>query len=137
MKYKFLEHTGEAMFEAYGKNLEELFVNAGLAMLDLMVGKSKVEPKIKREFKLESDKVDLLLYDFLSEIIFYKDAERLVFSKLKVKISEGYKLEAEFYGVELDMEKHEFGADPKAVTLHRFEVKEVKEGWKATVIIDI
>ena len=45
MKFKFLEHTADAKFQAFGKNLEETFANAALALTKLMTD-SKVKTKI-------------------------------------------------------------------------------------------
>ncbi len=35
------------------------------------------------------------------------------------------------------MKKHDLIVDVKAVTLHRFEVKQTETGWKASIILDI
>ena len=42
MRYKLLEHTADAMVEAYGKDLGERFGNAAYAMFDLMTDLKKV-----------------------------------------------------------------------------------------------
>ena len=40
MKYKFLEHTADVKFRAYGNGLEEAFSNAALALKQTILGKS-------------------------------------------------------------------------------------------------
>ena len=37
MKYKFFNKTADIKFQAYGKNLEEAFINAALAMTSIMI----------------------------------------------------------------------------------------------------
>src|SRR3989344_3577578 len=90
MKFKFLEDVAIAdiAFEAYGKNLENLFENCALALSDCMVNLKQIKPKIKKEIKLESDKLESLLYDFLSEIIFIKDTDGFLFFKYKIEIKQ-------------------------------------------------
>ena len=143
MPYRFLEDlaTADIAFEATSKTLEELFTEAALATTNVMVRDlKKIEETERREIKIEDDAIDMLLFNFLQEIIFYKDAEQLIFSRYDVKIrQEGphFKLKAKFYGERLDMNKHDLIVDVKAVTLHKFEVKKTDAGWEATVILDI
>lgn len=143
MPYKFLEDlaTADIAFEANGKTLEELFIQAALATTNVMVRNlKKIEGKEKREVRVEADQLDMLLFNFLQEIIFYKDAEQLIFGRYGVKIDKkdsGFKLTAEIFGEKLDMMKHDLIVDVKAVTLHQFEVKKTEEGWRVRVILDI
>src|SRR3989344_5330506 len=89
-KYRFLEDIAIAdiAYEAYGKDLNELFENAALAIFELSADLKTVEAEQKFEFKLENEKLDNLLYDFLSEILFLKDSKYVVFRKANVTINE-------------------------------------------------
>ena len=139
-KFKFLEHTADIMFEAYGKSLNELFENAAMAVSESMVKTKDVKPKTAKIVKLQNVKVEMLLFDFLSELLYLKDAEQLVFSAFKVKVEEAkgnFSLQAELKGDKLNMKTQEFRNDVKAITLHLFEVKKEKAGWTARVIVDI
>jgi len=139
-KYKFFDHTADVLFEAEGKSLDELFEAAGLATEETQVDLKDVKQKIKKEISLEKDNVEMLLFDFLQELIFLKDAELLLFSKIKVDVKEEksiYRLKAQLVGEKIDPKKHNLKVDVKAVTLHRFEVKKTKTGWFARVILDI
>lgn len=142
MPYKFLEDIAiaDVAFEATGKTLEELFESAGLAVTNTQVKDLKsVKQKVSKEIKVDSDSIEMLLFNFLQELIFLKDAELLLFSKFNISIKKGkkYKLEAKAYGEKLDMKKHELLVDVKAVSLHNFKVEETKYGWKADVILDV
>ena len=141
MKYKFLEDVALAdiAYEAYGKNLNELFENAALAIFELSADLKTVEAKKKFEVNLEHEKLDNLLYDFLSEILFLKDSKYTVFKKVKVTIKEGKpnKLNAVLEGDTINPQKQQLENDIKAVTMHMFEVKKEKNRWKATVVVDI
>ncbi|MEK6937168.1 MAG: archease [Nanoarchaeota archaeon] len=139
MKYRFLDHTADIMFEAYGSSLNKLFENSALATEETMVNLKQIKPKIKKEVNLESKNIENLLFDFLAELIYFKDAELLLFSKIKVNIKKQkgiYKLKAILQGEKLT-NKHEQKVDVKAVTMHKFEIKKVKDNYNATVILDI
>ncbi len=140
MKFKFLEHTADIMFEAYGKSLDELFEHAAMAVSESMIKTKDVKPKTAKTVKLQNVKLEMLLFDFLSELLYYKDAEQLVFSAFSVKVGQKngkYLLQAELKGDKLNMKTQEFRNDVKAITLHLFEVKREKAGWTARVIVDI
>lgn len=143
MPYKYLEGITQAdvAFEASGKTLEEMFEAAAVATTGTMIrDPKKVEQKVTKQVKKEAENVEKLLYDFLEEIIFLKDAEQLFLSGFKVSISgeEGkYSLEAEMSGEEINPEKHEIVVDAKAITMHKFEVKKEGDEWKAIVVIDV
>ncbi|MEC4818008.1 MAG: archease [Scytonema sp. PMC 1069.18] len=48
-----------------------------------------------------------------------------------------YKLTAITQGETLDRDRHEQRVDVKAVTLHRFQLEKMNDGWTAMVILDI
>lgn len=140
-KYKFLEDVAIAdiAFEAYGKNLNELFENAALAIFELSADVETIDAVKKIEFELENEKLDNLLYDFLSEILFLKDSKYMVFKHVHVSITEGkkHKLKAVLEGDTINPEVQHLENDIKAVTMHMFELKKEKNQWKATVVVDI
>lgn len=132
-KYKFLEDVAIAdiAYEAYGKDLNELFENAALAVFELMADVKTIDAKEKIEFGLENEKIDNLLYDFLSEILFFKDSKYMVFKNAKVLVSEeknNYKLKAILEGEKINPQKQQLENDIKAVTMHMFELKKEKKG---------
>ncbi|HQL83131.1 MAG TPA: archease, partial [Spirochaetota bacterium] len=88
----------------------------------------------------ESREIDLLYFDFLSELIYYKDSEKLILLPERISVtssSEGYRIACEMRGDRIDRNRHVFTIDIKAVTLHNLIVKQQDEGWSATVVIDV
>ena len=141
-KYKFLEDVAIAdiAYEAYGENLNEMFENAALAIFELSADIKTIESKEKVEIKLEHEKIDNLLYDFLSEILFLKDSKYMVFKDVEVSINEKnkkYYLTSILMGDTINPEKQHLENDIKAITMHMFEVRKGKNNWIATVVVDI
>jgi len=138
MKYKFLDHTADVMFEAYGSSLSELFENSALATEETMINLKQIKQKTKKEINLENKNIENLLYDFLAELVYLKDAELLLFSKVKASIKKDkvYKLKVVLFGEKLT-KKHDQKVDVKAVTWHNFKISKVKAKYKARVILDI
>ena len=143
MPYKFLEEIGIAdiAFEATGRDLPELFKVAADATMNVMIDNlDAIEPRETRNIELSNEKIDMLLFDFLQELIYFKDAERLLLRTREVRIDERDQkcfLKAEATGESLDAARHHQRADVKAVTLHDFSVKKEDGGWKARVLLDI
>ncbi len=139
MRYRLLDiATADIAFEAYGKDLNELFVNIGKAVTEIMTDIKKVKPEMTKEFEIHSEDLESLVFDFISELLYYKDAEGLVFSEFEIRIekNEKYNLKCIAKGEKLKREKHEIRMEVKAATYHQMLIKRDKE-WKARIVLDV
>jgi len=142
MPYRYLGDiaTADVAFEATGKSLEEAFTSAAEATLNVMIDEpDRIERKEAVDVELENDELEMLLFDFLNELVYYKDSRKLLLRVDEIRIEdEGqFRLAAKLSGEKLDPLKHPLGADVKAVTLHRFSLSKSDDGWKATAVLDI
>lgn len=143
MPFNFLEEvaTADIAFEAWGEDLEETFISAADATMNVMVEElNSIQPRERREIQLENDEMDLLLFDLLQELIYYKDSEKLMLRVHQARVkgdAKPYALEVIALGEKLDPERHHPRVDVKAVTLHHFRLEKTERGWKALVILDI
>jgi SHS2 domain-containing protein len=143
MPYRYLEDIAiaDAAFEAWGDSLEELFISASHATLNIMVSDlSAIRPRQFRHFRVEEAQIDMLLFQLLQELIYYKDAEQLMFLVRNVRISRNedhWFAFAEVAGESIDPQRHDLIVDVKAITLHNFAVRQSGKGWTATVTVDV
>ena len=143
MPYKFLENVGTAdiAFEATGRDLPELFTAAADATMNVMIDNlDAIESRETQQIELSNDNIEMLLFDFLQELIYFKDAKRLLLRARDTQIDqkgEAYFLKAKVVGERLDDTRHQQRADVKAVTLHGFSVEKHGDSWKARVLLDI
>jgi len=143
MPYEFLEDvaTADIAFRAQGHDLNELFTAAADATMNVMVEDLEtIERRVTKSVTDEAEAEDLLLVEFLQELIYFKDAERLLLRPVSVSVERGdtrLRVSATLAGERLDPARHEQRADVKAVTYHRLEVKRTAQGWEAFVILDI
>lgn len=145
--YSYLDGltSADVAFEASGETVEEMFSEAGIALLGVMVrDPSKIEHKKKTKIKKKAENIEKLLFDFLDELIFLKDAKQMFYSKFDININEKkenektiLELDAVAYGERINPKKHDIVIDAKAVTMHHFKVQKTDKGWKCQVIIDV
>jgi SHS2 domain-containing protein len=141
--YEYLDDvaTADIAFRAWAPDLAGAFVAAADATTNVMIEDlSAIRPATRRPLHLENDSLEMLLFDFLNEIVYLKDAERLVVRIPAVEIAPGpagHVLEATVAGETLDPARHATRVDVKAVTLYRFGLRQTETGWEATVILDV
>lgn len=139
MDYEYLEHTADAEFIAYGQTLEDVFVNAARATFALIVDPAIVNPAVSREVHLTSDSLDYLIYDWLAELLYLEEVDRLLFSLFEVKISHidgEYVLSGRAHGERIRPE-HEISLHIKAVTYHDLRVEKINNRYEAQILLDI
>jgi len=118
-----------------------MFISCADGLLRTMAeAPEQVERKVERIIRLDNQELDLLLFAFLQELIFYKDARRLLLHADHVQIEERenvFHLEALVRGEQIDRVRHHLLVDVKAVTLHRFQVLFTDNAWRAVVELDV
>ncbi len=139
-KYEYLYHIADAKFRAYGATLEEAFENAALAMFNVMIDTSKVESKELRKIEITSPDIKMLLADWLSELLYMFEVDDIVFCEFNIsrieKSGEEFSLTGKAWGEPIDLSRHRFDAQVKAVTLHELEVEQDDGGafWVQVVV---
>jgi len=143
MPFRFLEDiaTADVAFEAWGATREEVFSSCAAALLRTMIEEPEEVAHSKEiQIHLEREELDLLLFAFLNELVFHKDARRLLLHADDVVIMERdgvFHLDAVVRGEEIVPERHKMLVDVKAITLHHFSLVKAGNLWKATVIVDV
>lgn len=133
MKYKFLEHTADIKFQAFGSTIEKAFENSALAMFNAM-SDDKIKSVKKKKIKVQGKDNESLLYNFLEELLFLLDTENFFLSRIKVKIKD-LSLTGEVFGD--NVKNYETKVDVKAVTYNQMFVKKLGNKWVCQVVIDV
>ena len=79
--YQYLEHTADVLFEAEAPSLGELFEQCGLAVEEAQVELKGFGTDNQKKIKGKNSKLEYLLFDFLDDLLFFKDSEQMIFSK--------------------------------------------------------
>jgi SHS2 domain-containing protein len=131
MEYRFLEHTADVMFEAYGKSYEQALENAAKAMFSVL---GNAGDKEKVDFFISAHNLEELTVQALADLLAYADTHEMVLSKVKVKTfdQKACSLVLEAWG-----EKKRPRDAVKAVTYHELMVQEDKSGWTIRILLDV
>ena len=102
--YELIDHTADVAIKAYGKTLSEAFENAAKGMFDIITNNSDIESIGQYNIELETDNLEQLLVDWLSELLFLNSANNIVFGFFKVDLDEKKnKLSAKVFGEKFDI----------------------------------
>lgn len=138
--YEYLPHPADVRFKVHGTTLEETFEQAAHAMFGVIIHTSTLNPEHSVDIKLESEGLENLLYDYLSELLYLFEVEEIVFGRFRVysikKANGSYILHGQASGENLDPERHSFETEVKAVTYHQLKVTKEKGEYSAHVIVD-
>ena len=136
--HEVFEHTADLGIRIRSATTSGLFSEAGLALFELMVENLGVTRLAERHnIELQNNKLDLLFFDWLNELLYLFDAKLLILSQFEVTL-EGDKLTAVVSGEPRDETRHQLDHEVKAITYHQLKVQEQLDGtWLAEVILDI
>src|SRR5690242_9568639 len=85
--YETFEHTADLGLRARAADLDTLFAEAAQALCAAIVeDPTTVRPARAVAVRLEGDDRELLLFDWLKELLYHFDAEHLLFGKFAVHV---------------------------------------------------
>ncbi len=131
------EHTADVGLAASANSLEELFEALAEGLGNFICDRDTVEEKNSVEVSTESEDVEALAVDFLSQVLRVIQVEKLCLSRVSVGQIDENKVVATVYGEPYKPEKHEIAIEVKAVTYHQLEVRREGDIWIGRVILDI
>ncbi len=126
------EHTGELKLRIEAPTLAELFAEAGRALAETM-GPANDGPLVTKRIEIEASDREALLVDWLNELVFLSEVEKAIFREFRVELPSERRLEAVASGVKVERLRNPV----KAATYHGLSVSERKDGFVATVVVDV
>ncbi len=135
-KFKFLAHTADRKFQAFGKTLEEVFKNSALALFNIVYD-SKIKNKKKFKINVKGKDLENLMYNFLEEFLVLIDSKNFLPAQIKIlKLDkENFKIKAEVFGD--DAKNYQISEHVKAITYSEMFIKKLGEKWVSQVVLDI
>ena len=135
--YELFDHTADLGLRIRADDLGRLFEEAAEALFSALVANLDAVRAVEQAtIRLEVDRHDDLLHDWLAELLYRFHAEHRVYSQFEVDVTGG-KLTATARGEPIDAARHEIETEIKAITYHGLFVEQDADGWKAEAIVDL
>lgn len=131
------EHTADLGLRIEAADREQLFSEAALGLFEIICGDlGQVRAVRESSFRVSGNDAAYLLFDWLNELLYAFETQRMLFSSFRVRFVAGG-LDGVAAGEPYDPERHELAHEVKAITYHGLAVERTAAGWTATVIVDI
>ena len=135
--YEVVEHTADAGLRIEAPDLNGLFVDAAKGLYSLIIENPEdIRPLQEVEIHVDGSQTDYLLFDWLNELLYRFDSERLLLAEFSLDV-DGRGLHVRARGETFDPARHRAAHEVKAITYHELCVQQVSGGWEARVIVDI
>jgi SHS2 domain-containing protein len=135
--YRVFEHTADLGLRVEASTLEELLVEAARGLVSLVVANpDAVLPVVKKTYEVAGTEPDLLLFDWLTELLYTFDTERILFSQFDIRLTPAG-LTATCRGETANPNRHRLEHEIKAITYHGLFVRQTNQHWEAEFIVDI
>lgn len=125
-RFEILEHTADVGVRAFGVNPEQTFQSSVAGLFSILLESGGTAPTTRREIRVTAGDYATLLCNFLNDLIYLFDAEKLVPVSVVVDELTPSNLRTRVEFTDFDPSRHKIRTYAKAVTYHqlRFELHE-------------
>ena len=136
-RWEHLEHGADIGIRGYGGSLAQAFAQAALAMSAVVTDLGSIDTAEAITVECEAASPDLLLVDWLNEIVYQMATRSMLFGRFEVEIQD-CRLRARLYGEATDPEKHQPAVEIKGATFTELRVERADNGeWVVQCVIDV
>ena len=131
MSYRWVEHTGELQLEIEAPTEEQVFGDALKALAELF-GDDRHGSYLLHEIRVAGPERAVLLVEWLDELVYLAETESLVPQEVeRIELTDG--------GVVAGVRCHRGNPRPlvKGATYHRLAFAATRDGFRATVVLDV
>lgn len=133
--------TADLAFDAFGDSLQELFQGATRAVIEALADPTTVGSTWRKTIERTDEDSAELLFDWLSDLVYWKDAAGVVFSRSELTLVcqdvDCWKLRGLLYGEPVNGSTQTLRADVKGVTKHLYRLGQERGQWAVRVVLDI
>ena len=130
--FREVAHTADWALEVWAPDLATLFMTAAQGMAALMEIRLELEQHFLRSFSIESEDIESLLVQYLSELLYLGEMEGLGYMTQDVVI-DGMQLSVNLECARIVEQMKEF----KAVTFHNLNVHFDGERYEVMIVFDV
>ncbi len=137
LKYKIIDHTADVCVRVSGKSLEDIFIGSARAMMEVITDVNKVKTSREVSITAYGENYEELLVNWLQEILYLHEVEKMVFKDFEIKLENATGAVGKAYGEKIDLGRHEFFSNIKAVTYHNLKIISSRDKYRVDIVFDI
>lgn len=130
--YRELPHTADWELQVWAPDLISLLEQAAKGMYHLAGARIESNTRHTRRIELKYSDPEILLIDFLTELVYLVDTEGLAFDDFGLQLSRDRLIAVITGGPLVSINK-----EVKAVTFHNLTVRTTRRGLEANIVFDV
>jgi SHS2 domain-containing protein len=138
--FTFVDHTADVAVRLRGATIDDLFAAAAGALTAAITVPEAVAPRRSFTVALEASDVELLLVDWVGELLYRFETEQLLVATAQARVAEKdgrWRVDAEISGETRDPARHPIKVLVKAATFHGLRIERGPNGYETLLIFDI
>ncbi len=137
MPYKIIEdkNIADVYLKIWAKTKEELFNEIIFAFSDQITQSDQIKNKIKQKINLKENNFSNLVFRFIEKLIYLKDTKSLIFKESRIFLNNN-QIKGYLFGQKINQDLP-IKLDIKAVTYHKFQIKNEKNFYCLYLVFDI
>ncbi len=134
-RYELIEHTADIGLVASGSSMPEAYANAAYGLFAIIAQLNRVRANETRAVVVTGEDYESLLFNWMNQLIYIFDVERLILKHFEVTELTDKKLRAKCRGERYDPSRHQLKLGVKSATYHMLKVDPEKNSVQ--VIFDV
>ena len=134
--YRFIDHTADFGVEIWGRDAVQLFEQAAIALIDLLVTAADVPADRTDTVEIQGQDWPDLMVNWLRELLYLHTGMERVVTAVRIEELSATCLQAKVDSLRFEIGVHRLNHEIKAVTYHQIAVGPGENGWQARVIFD-
>jgi tRNA nucleotidyltransferase (CCA-adding enzyme) len=135
--WEHFEHGADIGIRGIAPTLEQAFEQTAVAMTAVITHPDQVSADKAVSIRCQAPDHELLLLDWINELVYEMAVQGLLFKRYEVVINEG-NLAATAFGEPVDQKKHQPAVEIKGATFTELRVYQQPDGcWVAQCIVDV
>jgi SHS2 domain-containing protein len=135
--FEIIDHTADIGLRAWGADLTEAFANTARGMFSLVTDLESIRESVIKELNVKAPDREVLLVEWLNEMLFYFDTEGLLFNRFEIFSLSGNEINSRCFGEKVDRSRHELKRGIKSTTYHMLKIEEKDDQYRIQVLFDI
>lgn len=140
--FQFLDDVALAdlAFDAEGDSVQEMFEAASNAVMEAMADPTTVGATWEHRVEHTGPDLAELLFDWLSDFVYWKDAAGVVFSRVVISLTQvgaEWTLAGTLIGEPVNQVTQVLRNDVKGVTKHLYRLHHENGRWRVRVVLDV